>query len=43
MTRHCGPEKKIALVPDPYGPDAEVQHDGSHFILQRVRECADGK
>ncbi len=24
MTRHCGPEKKIALVPDPYGADAEV-------------------
>jgi lysozyme len=39
MTRHCGPEKKIALVPDPYGPDAAVQHDGRHFIDQRVREC----
>jgi hypothetical protein len=41
MTRHCGPEKKISLVPDPYGPDAEVEHDGRHFIANRARECAD--
>lgn len=23
MTLHCGPEKKIDIVPDPYGPFAE--------------------
>lgn len=38
MTRHCGPEKKIMLIPDPYGPDALVEHHGQHFTSPRARK-----
>lgn len=37
MTRHCGGEKKIRLIPDPYGPDALIEHDGGHFDDPRAR------
>ena len=32
MTRYCGPDRKIELVPDPYGPDA-FQNFSSWVIL----------